>query len=58
MLLYWLQSHIDDGLRKTMPEIGEWNNEMAKGMMPLQDEQDAFDLDEKEEAANGTAMQS
>jgi hypothetical protein len=27
-------------------------------MMPLQDEQDAFDLDEKEEAANGTAMQS
>ncbi|XP_076471077.1 peptidyl-prolyl cis-trans isomerase FKBP4-like [Babylonia areolata] len=26
-----------------MPEVGEWNNDMAKNMMPLQDERDAFE---------------
>ena len=26
-----------------MPEVGEWNNDMAKDMMPLQDERDAFE---------------
>ena len=31
-----------------MPEVGEWNNEMAKDMMPLQEERDAF-----EDAADG-----
>lgn len=35
-------------LYQTMPEVGEWNNEMAKDMMPLQEERDAF-----EDAADG-----
>ncbi|KAL8615622.1 hypothetical protein ACOMHN_026612 [Nucella lapillus] len=26
-----------------MPEVGEWNNDMARNMMPLQDERDAFE---------------
>lgn len=47
-----------DNLYKTMPEIGEWNNEMAKDMMPLQDEQDAFedlcDIDKKDFVLNGS----
>lgn len=30
-------------LYQTMPEVGEWNNDMAKDMMPLQDERDAFE---------------
>ncbi|KAK7099365.1 peptidyl-prolyl cis-trans isomerase FKBP4-like [Littorina saxatilis] len=30
-------------LYQTMPEVGEWNNEMAKNMMPLQEERDAFE---------------
>lgn len=30
-------------LYQTMPEVGEWNNEMAKDMMPLQEERDAFE---------------
>lgn len=52
-----------DNLYKTMPDIGEWNNDMAKGMMPLQEERAAFeepmDLERKEEAVqNGTDAQS
>nr|KAG5689470.1 hypothetical protein BaRGS_021017 [Batillaria attramentaria] len=40
---------------KTMPEVGEWNNEMAKDMMPLQDEKAAFEDGEKGE---GDAMET
>lgn len=39
----------DSLLYQTMPEVSEWNNDMAKDMMTLQDEKAAFEDGEKGE---------